>query len=869
MPEKIPQFDFSKIEDQEKFNTSEQEVKNEVISQARKEAAYMKDHLKEWPNYAGVEKRIESKIDLAVSHLKNCSEDEERIYVQEYLDDLIYIRTKFPVSFEHFPATEIEDAVFEGLKVFMSQYDIGRAEKIIKNFDISQSKLESPGFEDDLMWFLIDSLNNDDVHDLVIFRSIFPSFVKKAIPDEEIEHAIIKGLEKYLLGGQVDMFIDIKNKSNLSELILHSSKILEILRCNYPQAITINDLENIYNMNSIGKDLCESIFELNNFSYTTQIKPLINSQGSGASLYFKAIKDIKDFQNLSDGDVDYVTYIGKRYGVQARNILENILTKINSISGERDVVEGYINEIGVMNFDIYSQYKIAKESGNQEEVENLKERIDGLRDKIYQGEMKEDDFRDDLYKAVSYNAFPPAMGLTQDNYNQLNQSRPDRRADVPESLNELQYQKFKVPTGRYVLSGDEDLNLEEWSALSGAVKKVNQELSEKGKIEIIGEEVGAKLIDIYRGKKQNTDEGRDYLFEIMYRYHLSKNGGKLDDGYEMTVAGLMKYKEFIGDRIKNDLVKDCLADWSAKHSDEYEELKKETMNRLKQGQNENFAKVRNMNEAIRKQKDEAKRNKAIVNLDDFLSDFGLSYVGIKDMDQKDLQKELNAITVEYDGEITKENYRSEQYYNSEGFISAYDELMSKNDQDKIVVRKISSDLVAGTNKKMRKEMDKFEFSDGGGAEERELEFVVSKKKEHGVAGYNMGVCVTPDEKLWNDPEFMNCIIFDPEIKQAMGGMHLLVRENCLCLPGINPSLDVLGQVKNEELFKRMIEYAKKVKEKMGLEKVLIPTALEIFSNRTQIHEIVRNNNFKKYSLKQEVDFSYNPYGYKFQECFEI
>ncbi|MBA3046866.1 hypothetical protein KKC83_03650 [Patescibacteria group bacterium] len=103
----------------------------------------------------------------------------------------------------------------------------------------------------------------------------------------------------------------------------------------------------------------------------------------------------------------------------------------------------------------------------------------------------------------------------------------------------------------------------------------------------------------------------------------------------------------------------------------------------------------------------------------------------------------------------------------------------------------------------------------------------------------------------------------------MGGAHFLIRENNLCLPGINPSLDILGSVKNEELFDKMLKYAQKVKEKLGLDKILIPINSTIYSNRTQIQEIIRNKNFKKRDLKQEAKFSYSPYSYSFQECYEV
>ena len=641
----------------------------------------------------------------------------------------------------------------------------------------------------------------------------------------------------------------------------------------YQKLFDLPELDNIFEQENLlklvfGQTTKEEVNS--NFSYLNHVKPILAAQGDGASSYLKAIKNINNFQNISIEDADYITHVAKKYGTQARNILENILSNTHSISGERTLVEEYLDKVGIPDANYYSEYKKIKESGDVGAIDTMKEKITTLQNKIYKGEMEEKDFSDEICNAVSFYTFPPATGLTQSQYSQLNKNRTDRRADVPESLDSLQYERFEITTGRYMLDSEKELNLEEWDALSKVIKKVNQELQDKGDVEINEEEIGVKIIDIYQNKKQNTNEGRDSLFEEMYRYHLIHGGGKLESGYEISIEGLMKYKEFIGDRIKNDLIKDCLSEWRAKHAEEYEALKKETLNRLKQNENQNFAKVKNMTEAIRKQKDKSKKATAIEKLDDFLRDFGLSYDSIKDMEPKRLQIELGSIEVEYEGDITEDNYHSEEYYNSDAFIKAYDELMSRYDQDALVVQKISSDLVAGINKKMRKEMDKFEFHGGSGnSESRELEFVISKKKEHGVVGYNMGVCVTPDEKLWNDPQFMNAIIFDPKLKQAMGGMHFLIRENCLCLPGINPSLDVLSHVDNEKLFNQMIAYAKKVKEKLGLEKILIPTSSGIHSNRNQIHDIIRKKNYKTVSLEKEAEFSYKPYQYSFEECFEV
>jgi len=89
--------------------------------------------------------------------------------------------------------------------------------------------------------------------------------------------------------------------------------------------------------------------------------------------------------------------------------------------------------------------------------------------------MIESDFKNKITPAILYHTFPPAMAITQNQYNHLIQRRPDRRGDVPVSLDPLQYERFSVGTGHYELGEGAELELDTWSALGVAVKKVNNE----------------------------------------------------------------------------------------------------------------------------------------------------------------------------------------------------------------------------------------------------------------------------------------------------------------------------------------------------------------------------------------------------------
>lgn len=703
--------------------------------------------------------------------------------------------------------------------------------------------------------------------------------------------ALAKRLVKSGLGYEGAVAANLKNLKNLDNELAEQlikardRNVLEVLAVvdkipnfnlemnveltSFPEGITLKNLYEIYRKPVVGLRVCQSLSNMSNYSYKKHILPILASQGEAAFLYLHTMQSIRQ-EKLDEAAKDYFTYIAKKHGTRARNILENIVLKVDSIEQERDTVESFIEEIGIFSLDLYGKYRKIKSLGDTKSLQEMKEMTAGLQEKIYKGELNDSDFEDPLYPAVSYHTFPPAIGLTQDQYNGLNKQRPDRHEDVPTELDDIQYQKFEVRTGKYLLGEGEELELEQWDRLSEAIKKVNADVEKVGKVNIDKSLISEKLMQIYTNGTHEKAESQEFLFEAMYRYHLSIDGGRLESGFEISIPGLMKYKEFIGDRIKNDLIKDCVEIWKEGHGAKYESLKTDVLNRLKNSQAKNFATVSNMLKQIRKHNEADKKQTAITKLDEFLKNFGLSYETIKDRDAESLKQDLEVVTVEYMREATEENYRTDEYYNSPEFIAAYDTFMAKRDPDMLVLQKISSDFVAPINKQMRKEVDKFKFEEQmGGAENVTLEFAVSKKKEHGVAGYNMGVCVAPDEELWNDTTFQNCIIFDPEKKQAMGGMHFLGREGNLCLPGINPSLELLNSVDNVELFNQMIAYAKEVKDRLGLNKLLIPIDPSIHSNRTQFQEIIRTRNYPKIFLKAVAPFSYAPHEYSFRECYEV
>ncbi|HRZ86694.1 MAG TPA: AAA domain-containing protein [bacterium] len=177
---------------------------------------------------------------------------------------------------------------------------------------------------------------------------------------------------------------------------------------------------------------------------------------------------------------------------------------------------------------------------------------------------------------------------------------------------------------------------------------------------------------------------------------------------------------------------------------------------------------------------------------------------------------------------------------------------------------------AGDTRRIRGSVQRsdLEFGDRG----LKLRCVVSKRKAHAVAGFNMGVCVASDEKLWNDRNFMNVILFD-EQGIAQGGMHVMVVDEedgkkYLTLPGINPSVGLLSRVPAKEVVGKLLAYAQALAWELGCDAVLIPERADIHSNRPEVRQAIADEDFGKVHLAKQHLFSHAP-EYSFQDCFLV
>lgn len=156
----------------------------------------------------------------------------------------------------------------------------------------------------------------------------------------------------------------------------------------------------------------------------------------------------------------------------------------------------------------------------------------------------------------------------------------------------------------------------------------------------------------------------------------------------------------------------------------------------------------------------------------------------------------------------------------------------------------------------------------------ELVFRVVKGIPYGLWGLNAGVCIATDLELWKKKEFMLLAMIDKNTETAGGFCHLFVTEvsgkPVLTVPGIEPSVELLGEVKAAEVFPQIEEALIEVAKAGGFEAVYIPADQNIMSNRTDIAKLVmKQYAARKVRLFQEVQWNTLPQPYPFSEVYEM
>jgi len=139
--------------------------------------------------------------------------------------------------------------------------------------------------------------------------------------------------------------------------------------------------------------------------------------------------------------------------------------------------------------------------------------------------------------------------------------------------------------------------------------------------------------------------------------------------------------------------------------------------------------------------------------------------------------------------------------------------------------------------------------------------------------FNMGVCVAVDDKIWNQPDMWQMIIFDKEKIGCGGVIYRTIEEDGrkYLVMSIQPSSRILGSCSPTQTFEKILQFSRVILKKLKYDALLIPVDAVIHSNRSSIQSEIatRYKERDKIKLKHKYAFSYNPYNYSYQEFYVV
>ena len=215
MPEKVFKFDFSKQDDQQKFDASSQEIKDEVLKEAQEKAQNLNDFMKR-EGLKDPEEAMEKILAKMRTSLSRGS-----------VDEALEIKNNFPIAPEQLALPEVEQAALEGLKDRLANGSVDGALKIKNNFPIALEKLEQAAFEG-----LRDRLARGYIDEALKIKNNFP------IAHEKLEQAVFEGLRDYLSNEYNDIatiknYLSFINKQSLvdafPEIAVKKEQLMEYL----------------------------------------------------------------------------------------------------------------------------------------------------------------------------------------------------------------------------------------------------------------------------------------------------------------------------------------------------------------------------------------------------------------------------------------------------------------------------------------------------------------------------------------------------------------------------------------------------------------------------------------------------------------
>ncbi len=193
MPENISQFDFSKPEDQEKFDKLPQKQKNAHIEDSQEEAV--------------------------IEELKSLLKDGDIEKMQELFDN-------YEISEEKLHSPEIQEAAFEGIVNNFKKESISSALEIPQIFPLPEEKLHSPEIQEAAFERIVKNLKEEFIDSALVIQQTFP-LPEEKLNSPELQEAAFEGIVSNFKKGWVDTVKEIQQTFPLPEEKLNSPEFQE------------------------------------------------------------------------------------------------------------------------------------------------------------------------------------------------------------------------------------------------------------------------------------------------------------------------------------------------------------------------------------------------------------------------------------------------------------------------------------------------------------------------------------------------------------------------------------------------------------------------------------------------------------------
>lgn len=642
----------------------------------------------------------------------------------------------------------------------------------------------------------------------------------------------------------IAIFSDLLDKNNIS---LYVAGIAEIF--NYAAGTEDLVSKSFRGIRYLIVDFKEDIFK-------SFLVPIAKAQAVGTHLCYDSFVRIRygkegtirppsmfGIQNIED--LELLKNICERYPIKAYDILVNIIEEgleygivARPIGKDSEVILSFLKNAPAYILDIFARYKELYYSNRLDkniQMVMLFENIGKIKEEIYEGNASFAKIDEKLFFGVLYHIFAPELTIERNQYKQVFNSRNDRQSDYPDALQKISGMKVKISKGSVKLKEGKTLDTAAWQTIIDVVQEVNNSSPQQINPAQLGFELMENLVN------NLLKEKRKHYLALIYGYSVLK--GQSLPVFSQTFEILMKYKEFIGDRM-NDLLFSILSESLKQDQNRYKELNSVIIGRTLD--------MKGLCKALEDIWNPREKKKRGISLE---------------------EKERIILKILERNGYYLESINDWQPHWTRNEIENWIRNINANIIDKGLITRIKNGLYGEDYTQMQNEMGKFKFERGKkflGAK-KTFTFNLSKKKAHSVAMFNMGVCIAVDEKLWNKPDFWQMIIFDEE-KNACGGVlyrTIEEKEKKYLICSIRPSQKILSVTSPTSVYDKIMQYSKLIKKILKFDAVLIPEKSEIHSNRGSIQTEIQNRNYRTITLKREYTFSYDPYNYTYKKFFVV